>query len=105
MTVVVLFVTTPLLKMKPWQFFITTGLGVAGLILAIALIIQGNANGDVQFQLQQQQVEINKGSMSQQVGVNLLKEMAQVAVNDNDMKDLLKNNGFTLTTTGNTTGH
>jgi len=39
---------------------------------------------------------INKGSLSQQIGTNLLREMAAVAQTDEKMRQLLKDNGFNL---------
>ena len=41
--------------------------------------------------------DINKGSLSQQIGTNLLREMATVAQTDEKMQTLLQENGFNLT--------
>ena len=47
------------------------------------------------------QTIINKGSLSQQIGTNLVREMANVAQTDEKMRKLLQENGFNLTPTAN----
>ena len=83
--------------MNRWQFLTTAGLGIICVILSIAVIISGRANQKLQAELQNQQVEINKGTMSQQVGTNLLRDIATAATKNDKLRDLLKRNGFTLT--------
>jgi hypothetical protein len=69
-------------------------LAIVPLILVITLISMGDKNQNLQAQLQAQQATINKGSMSQQIGVNLLKEIAQASLKDDKLKDVLSRNGY-----------
>jgi hypothetical protein len=57
----------------------------------------GQKNQSLQTQLQAQQEVINKGSMSQQIGTNLLKEIAQASIKDDKLKDVLTKSGYSVT--------
>ncbi len=46
--------------------------------------------------MQEQQALINKGALSQQIGTNLLREMATVAQTDDKLRELLQANGYNL---------
>ncbi len=59
-------------------------------------IYTGIDNQNLQGQLQQQQLEISRGNLSQQVGTNLVREIASKASTDPALKDLLTRNGFVL---------
>ena len=83
--------------MSRWQFITTSLLGLLCLVLSIATIRSGKANQKLQADLQAQQIEINKGTMSQQVGTNLVRDIAVAATKNTKLKDLLARNGFTLT--------
>jgi predicted Holliday junction resolvase-like endonuclease len=83
--------------MKPPQFIVAVILSLVPLVLVINLIFMGQKNQSLQATLQAQQEDINKGSMSQQVGVNLLKEIAQASVKDDKLKDVLTKSGYTVT--------
>jgi len=83
--------------MKPPQFIVAVILSLVPLILVINLIFMGQKNESLQMQLQAQQEEINRGSMSQQIGTNLLKEIAQASVKDDKLKDVLAKSGYTVT--------
>jgi len=83
--------------MKPPQFIISVILSILPLILVIVLIFMGQKNERLQTQLQGEQAEINKGSMSQQIGVNLLKEIAGASVKDDKLKDVLTKSGYSVT--------
>jgi hypothetical protein len=83
--------------MKPIQFYIATSVGAACVILSIALITMGQSNQRLAMQAQAQQTEINRGSMSQQVGTNILRDMAGVAGTNQKIKDVLVKNGYTVT--------
>ena len=61
------------------------------------MILSTRANQKLQAELQTQQIEINKGTVSQQVGGNLLRDIANAATQNEKLRDLLKRNGFTLT--------
>ena len=82
--------------MNRWQYFTSLGLGVICLFSAIYLVVLGRMNQALQAEVQQQQASINRGSMSQQVGQNVLKDLAELSVNDSEIKDLLAKHGFTV---------
>ena len=83
--------------MKPPQFITTVILSLIPLILVINLIFIGQKNQSLQAQLQAQQEEINKGSMTQQIGVNILKEIAAGSVKDDKLKEVLSKSGYSVT--------
>jgi hypothetical protein len=82
--------------MKMWQFIIALVLGFVCVGLSAFGIYSGINYQDLQAQLQQQQLEISKGQFSQQVGTNLVREIASKASADPALKDLLTRNGFVL---------
>lgn len=83
--------------MKPPQFIVAVVLALIPLILVINLIFIGQKNQSLQNQLQGQQEQINKGSMTQQIGVNILKEIAAASVKDDKLKDVLTKSGYSVT--------
>ncbi len=82
--------------MQRWQFSVLLTLGIACLSLSLVTIVFARENRKLQETLQAQQALINKGSLSQQIGANLLREMAAVAQRDEKMRALLQENGFSL---------
>ncbi len=82
--------------MKRWQFSILLTLGVVCLCLSLVTIVFARENRKLQQSVQEQQVIINKGNLSQQIGTNLLREMAAVAQTDEKMRALLQENGYSL---------
>ena len=84
--------------MKRWQFTILLTLGIACLGLSLVTIVFARENRKLQQSIQEQQVIINKGNLSQQIGTNLLREMAAVAQTDEKMRALLQENGLSLST-------
>ncbi len=82
--------------MKRRQFFVLLTLGIACLCLSLVTIVFARENRKLQESVQAQQTIINKGTLSQQIGTNLLREMAAVAQNNEKMRSLLKENGFNL---------
>jgi cell division protein YceG involved in septum cleavage len=82
--------------MKPIPYFITIALAAACLILSLVLIISGQSVQKLSTDAQNQQIEINRGSLSQQVGANLLKDMAASSVSNEKMKAILTKHGFTV---------
>lgn len=70
---------------------------VACLVLSLVTIVFARENRKLQEAIQSQQTIINKGSLSQQIGTNLVREMAAVAQTDEKMRKLLQENGFNLT--------
>ena len=99
--------------MKPPQFIITLILASICLILSILVSWQGHSGTslsldvqkkqlDIQTDVQKRQDEINRGGQSQQIGTNLLKDIATTAldnkgnVKNQKLKDLLEKNGITI---------
>lgn len=82
--------------MKRWQFSILLTLGILCLGLSLVTIVFARENRKLQESVQAQQAIINKGTLSQQIGTNLLREMAAVAQNNEQMRTLLQGNGFSL---------
>jgi len=82
--------------MKRWQFTLLLVIGIACICLSLVTIVFARQNRKLQEAVQAQQAIINKGSLSQQIGTNLLREMAAVAQTDEKMRQLLKDNGFNL---------
>jgi predicted Holliday junction resolvase-like endonuclease len=82
--------------MKPPQFIVAVILSFLPLILVVNIIVMGQKNQTLQAQLQSQQEEINKGNMTQQIGVNLLKEIAAASVKDDALKDVLSKSGSSV---------
>jgi hypothetical protein len=82
--------------MKRWQFSVLLTLGILCLCLSLVTIVFARENRRLQESVQAQQVIINKGNLSQQLGTNLVREMATVAQTDEKMKTLLQDNGFNL---------
>ena len=88
--------------MKSSHFYISVAVAALSLILSVTVILLGNSNQKLQNELQKQQQQyqaqqdqINRGNTAQQVGTNLLRDMAQISVEDKDMKDLLAKHGYT----------
>lgn len=84
--------------MKRWQFLLLTVVAVVCLCLTIVSIVFARQNQKLQNEVQAQQTTINKGALSQQVGANLLRQMAAAAQSDDKMKQLLRDNGYNLST-------
>ena len=82
--------------MKRWQFSVLLTLGILCVCLSLVTIVFARENRRLQESVQAQQVIINKGNLSQQLGTNLVREMATVAQTDEKMKTLLQDNGFNL---------
>ena len=64
--------------MKPWQFYVST------------------SNRTIERGLQDQQVNINRGQLSQQVGTALVKDLAVASVSNSKIKELLSKHGITV---------
>lgn len=71
-------------------------IAAACLCLSAVTIVFALQNRKLQEAIQDQQSIINKGSLSQQVGSNLVREMAVAAQTDEKMGQLLQENGFNL---------
>ena len=80
--------------MKHWQFVLLMTIGVACLCLSLVTIVFARQNRKLQEAVQAQQAIINKGAVSQQIGTNLLREMAAIAPTDEKMRELLEASGY-----------
>jgi hypothetical protein len=78
------------------HYFITLIVGLFCLTFSLLLLFMGQSAIKTQARLTQQQEEINRGAMSQQVGVNLLRDMGQVALVNERIRALLADNGYTI---------
>ena len=90
--------------MKVVEFYICLLLAVVTVLLAVLVFTTGRSVEKLQISINtRQQTSMRnrrrstKGSLSQQVGVNLLRESAQVAVGNARMRELLQRNGITVT--------
>lgn len=85
--------------MTKQEYQISLGLGVACFLAALLILILGQLNGRQQVKLQKQQNVINAGAMSQQIGENLLRDMAGLSTRNPAMKRVLAQNGYTVSNT------
>ena len=85
--------------MKRWQSIIALILGFICVALSALGVVGGIVNQKLQARLQQQQLEINKGEYAQQVGTNVIREVANKALKNDNLRKLLTQNGFTVTET------
>jgi len=84
---------------------IATLLAAVCLLLSLAVVVTGRSNQgrakalqERQAELSRQQEEINKGNLSQQIGLNLVRAAAEVSVRNAQIRELLQRHGFTVTT-------
>jgi Na+-translocating ferredoxin:NAD+ oxidoreductase RnfG subunit len=89
--------------MRRWQFTLLMIVAVACVCLTLVSVVFARQNQKLQAAVQAQQTSINKGALSQQIGGNLLREMGAVAQTDDKMKELLKDNGYNLSSKSSTT--
>ena len=82
--------------MKPPQFYATVALGAVCLVLSIAAIVLGQGNQRLQAQLQGAQDEINVATANVQQGQGLVRDMAQLSVKNDKIKQALARNGITV---------
>jgi len=80
--------------MKRWQFVLLMSIGVACLFLSLVMIVFARQNRKLQEAVQTQQAIINKGAVSQQIGINLVREMAAAAQTDEKIRQLLEASGY-----------
>jgi hypothetical protein len=83
--------------MKRWQSIIALILGFVCVALSALGVVGGVLNQKLQAQLQQQQLEISRGEYAQQVGTNVIREVANKALKNDNLRKLLTLNGFTVT--------
>jgi hypothetical protein len=78
------------------EFSLLLALGALCVFLSLVTIVFASQNRKLQENVQAQQAIINKGSLSQQLGANLLREMGAVAQTDEKMRALLQENGYSV---------
>ncbi|HEX4667446.1 MAG TPA: hypothetical protein VH207_12680 [Chthoniobacterales bacterium] len=83
--------------MKRAEFTLLMAIAVICLALSLVTIVFARENRKLQEAVQAQQAVINKGALSQQIGANLVREMAAAAQSDDKMRQLLQENGFNVT--------
>ena len=86
--------------MRRGQFAISLILTVACLAAVIYIIYISRQNREIELALQQQQQDINRGTVSQQIGRSLVRDMASISNRNSKIKELLMLNGFTLSENG-----
>ena len=82
--------------MKPTQFYLLVVLGALSLILSIVTLALGQSNLRLQNDLANQQQEVQKGNVSQQIGTNIINDLGGLALNNPKIKDLLAKNGINV---------
>jgi hypothetical protein len=93
--------TVPKMKIA---YYISVAATALSLVLAIILFAVGNSNQTLQTEIQKQQGELQKqqeqintgNTISQQVGPNLLRDMAISSVKNEKMKALLSKHGYNV---------
>lgn len=80
--------------MKDWEYNVTLVLSVICLVVAVWIVTTGRANEKLQAQLQEQQVEIDRGAMARQLGSRLVQEMAVVAQTNSGIRAIMEKYGF-----------
>ncbi|MDA1044230.1 MAG: hypothetical protein O3C57_03290 [Verrucomicrobia bacterium] len=85
--------------MKPWQFFTVLLLAFACVGVSVASVLVARANSHLQAELQERQVRLNNGLLSQkgqQIASNILQEMAQYSVTNKPIRALLNKHGYNV---------
>lgn len=90
--------------MKSTHYIIVLLLSVVCVVLSVSLVLTFRANQKMQAQLQANQQILNSGILGpqgQQIGNNLLQDMANSATRNPDMRKLLAKYGYQIQTTDN----
>lgn len=85
--------------MKSKPYFIVLLLSVVCVVLSVSLVLTFRANQKMQAQLQANQQLLNSGILGpqgQQIGNNLLQDMANSATRNADMRKLLAKYGYQI---------
>ena len=86
------------------SFYTSVAASGLSLLLSIIIFAVGNSNQNLQAEVQKQQLELQKqqeqintgNQISQQVGPNLLRDMAVVSLKNDKMKALLGKHGYNV---------
>lgn len=88
------------------QYFIILLLSIVCVVLSFSLVLTIRVNQRVQVELQANQQRLNSGILGpqgQQIGNNLLQDMANTATRNADMRQLLAKYGYQIEPTTNAT--
>ena len=83
--------------MKNWHYFSVLLLAVVSALLTVVLIVLGEKNQNLQTKLQIQQQILNQGILgqqAQQISAGVLKDLADAAVDDQELRQLLEKHGY-----------
>lgn len=80
--------------MKDWEYNVTLVLSVGCLILAVWIIGAGRANERLQAKLQAQQLDIERGNVSRQIGNRIVQDMVASGTTNKAMRSVLEKYGF-----------
>ena len=80
--------------MKDWEYNVTLILSVGCLVLAIWIIGVGRANEKLQARLQLQQVDIERGNVSRQVGNRIVQDMVTAGATNSAIRMIMEKYGF-----------
>ena len=89
--------------MRPWQAQVLLSLSVAALLALGALLTVNWLGGQQQRILLQQQEEINRGQMAQQLGSAIIQDLAPIANRNPRILNLLRKLGLGQTAATGTT--
>ncbi|MDD4871814.1 MAG: hypothetical protein PHR77_14750 [Kiritimatiellae bacterium] len=84
--------------MKDWEYNVTLILSIICLILAVWIIGVGRTNEKLQAKIQAQQVDIDRGNMSRQVGSRIIQDMIAVSASNHEIRAILETYGFVPST-------
>ena len=80
--------------MKDWEYNVLLVLSVCCLILAVWIIGVGRGNERLQSKLQGQQMDIERGNMSRQMGSRIIHDMITAGSTNSSMRVILEKYGF-----------
>ena len=83
--------------MRQGQYFLILLLSVVCTVLTVGLITMGQINMRMQGKLQAQQQKLNQGILgqqAQQISGGVLKDMADAAASNSEMRRVLEKHGF-----------
>lgn len=83
--------------MKPTEVYITSALAGLSILLVISLFTLSQANQAITKDIQAQQNIINQGRVGEQVGQAVLRDLAALSIQNEKIRQLLSDNGFTVT--------
>jgi hypothetical protein len=91
--------------MKQGEYFLVLLMAVFCVVLTGALITMGQANMRMQVRLQEQQQKLNQGILgqqAQQLSAGVLKDMADSAASNEDMRKVIEKHGYRVQPAGGT---